>query len=260
VPWSPGYSEYKRRHIAQLLLDDDVLRTFRTSAVLPPRHGERLDERVVEYPWLFSRSDDWGARMVDAGSTLNYPDLLAHPRLRDRALVVYNLQQGWRATERRVAYVTGDLRSLAIRDGLVDLVVCISTLEHIGLDATQLYTRDLRFREDRPEDFRLALREFRRILRPGGRLMVTVPFGRAANLGWLQQFDRAGVDEIVRAFEGEVVDASFFKYEPDGWCRATPDACAACEYFDIHAGPGGAPDYAAAARAVACLDLRRPRR
>jgi SAM-dependent methyltransferase len=260
VPWSPGYSEYKRRHIAQLLLDDRVLRMFRTSAALPSGYGDRLDERVVEYPWLSSRSEDWGVRVVDAGSTLNYPDLLAHPRLRDRAVVVYNLQQGWRATDHRVAYVTGDLRRIAIRDDSVDLVVCISTLEHIGLDATQLYTRDPRFREDRPEDFRVALREFRRILGPGGRLMVTVPFGRAANLGWLQQFDRAGVDEIVRAFGGDVIDASFFKYEPEGWRRAAAEACAGCTYFDIHATPGRAPDYAAAARAVACLDLRRPRR
>ena len=173
-------------------------------------------------------------------------------------MVVYNLQQGWRAPDPRVRYVSGDLRAMALRDAAVDLVVCISTLEHIGLDATRLYTRDLQFREDRPADFRLALREFRRVLRPGGRLMVTVPFGRAAHLGWLQQFDAAGVDAIVRAFDGELLDASFFKYEPDGWRRAAADACAACEYFDIHATPGGAPDSAAAARAVACLDLRRP--
>jgi SAM-dependent methyltransferase len=260
VPWSPGYSEYKRRHIARLLLDDRILEIFRTSAALPPGYGERLDERVVEYPWLFSRPGDWGACIVDAGSTLNYPTLLAHPRLRERAVVVYNLQQGWRAPERRVTYVTGDLRAMGIRADTVDLVVCISTLEHIGLDATRLYTRDPRFREDRPQDFRLALREFRRVLRPGGRLMVTVPFGRAANLGWLQQFDRGGVDEIERAFGGEALDASFFKYEPDGWRRAASGDCVACEYFDIHATPGSAPDYAAAARAVACLDLCRPPR
>jgi SAM-dependent methyltransferase len=258
IPWSPGYSEYRRRCVARLLGDDGVLRAFRDARPLPAGHGERLDERVVEYPWLFARAEGWGARVVDAGSTLNYPELLAHPRLAGRRVIVYDLRHGWRTADRRVAYVAGDLRAMSLRDGAVDLVVCISTLEHIGLDSTRLYTQDPRFREDRPGDFRVALREFRRVLRPGGRLMATVPFGRAAHLGWLQQFDRAGVEAIVEAFGGQTLDVSYFKYEPDGWRRAAPDECVACEYFDIHARAACDPDHAAAARAVACLDLVRP--
>jgi hypothetical protein len=33
------------------------------------------------------------------------------------------------------------------------------------------------------------------------------------------------------------------------------NACSDCRYFDIHASPVTDPDYAAAARAVACLEL-----
>jgi SAM-dependent methyltransferase len=258
VPWSPGYSEYKRRYVLQLLGSEEFLRPFREGAELPAGHGERLDERVVEYPWLFSRSNGWGVRVLDAGSTLNFPEILSTSYLRDREVIVYNLKHGWMASDRHVSYISGDLRDMILRDDIVDLVVCISTLEHIGLDNTRLYTGDVRYREHRPDDYRRALREFRRVLRPGGRLMVTVPFGKATVLGWLQQFDRGGVEEIVRGFDGTVRDISYFKYEPTGWRRASAAACAECEYFDVHAGRPCDTDYAAAARAVACLDLEKP--
>jgi ubiquinone/menaquinone biosynthesis C-methylase UbiE len=164
------------------------------------------------------------------------------------------------ASRPNVSFIVGDLREMILRDESMDVVVCISTLEHIGLDNTLLYTDQRRFRENSPQDFGVVLREFRRILRPGGRLLLTVPFGVAARLRWLQQFDHRGVGEIMRAFGGDVLDESYFKYEPTGWTRSSAAACVACEYFDVHAKATWDPDVAAAARAVACLELMKPGR
>jgi hypothetical protein len=257
IPWSAGYAEHKIRTIEAALADRTLLQAFRDGGALPAGYGWRLDERIVEYPWVFARAERWGQRIMDAGSTLNRALFLAHPAIASRELVVYDLAHRTMHALPRISYITGDLRHMVLGDGVVDVIVCISTLEHIGLDNTRLYTADQRYREDREDDFQVAVKEFRRVLAPGGTLLVTVPFGRRANLGWLQQFDRARVDEIVAVFGGEVRDASYFKYEATGWIRSTAEACADCEYFDVHRGGGWDVDFAAAARAVACLEISR---
>jgi SAM-dependent methyltransferase len=254
-PWSPGYREYRAQYIAAVLADEARMAVFREGRSLPDGHGYRLDERTVEYPWVLSRSDVWGPRVLDAGSTLNDRGLLVHPALAGRELIFYSLAHDRLEHRANVSYITGDLRNTVLRDAVVDVVVCVSTLEHVGLDNTRFYTSDVRYREQNPSDYARALREFRRILTPDGRLLITVPFGRAMRLGWLQQFDAAGVQAIVDEFGGRVVETSYFKYEVTGWVRSTVKDCKDCEYFDIHSQPDVDPGGAAAARAVACLEL-----
>jgi ubiquinone/menaquinone biosynthesis C-methylase UbiE len=172
-------------------------------------------------------------------------------------VIVYDLAHQWLSGRGNVSYVAGDLRDMMLRDSVVDVIVCISTLEHIGLDNTMLYTDDRRFQETRSDDYTRALREFRRVLRPGGRLYVTVPFGRPTRLRWLQQFDAAGVNALVDAFGGAEEQTAYFRYTSAGWQTATAAECADCEYFDVHSRGSFDPDMAAAARAVACFEFVR---
>jgi hypothetical protein len=178
--------------------------------------------------------------------------------LSERNLVIYTLApEEYTLRRANVSYLYGDLRDTILRDGCLDAVACISTLEHIGMDNTMLYTKDRTFRECNLTDHLQAVAEIRRVLRPGGVALITVPFGKWQNHGWTLQFDHQGVQRIINAFGGALAEWRCYRYLPDGWVTATPEECSGCEYFNIHATPEFGPDWAAAARAVACLRLVR---
>jgi len=257
IPWSPGYVEYKNRFISEALADRELLETFRQGRPLPPGYGWRLDERVVEYPWTVAQLRDGGPRLLDAGSTLNHNYVLGHEVFRWREILIYTLAAEGTSAWPNVRYEFGDLRATKLSDASLDVVTCLSTLEHIGMDNTLLYTSDATFRECDLASYRQAVREFHRVLVPGGLALITVPFGLHENHGWTQQFDRAGVDDIIQTFGGRLESLDFFRYRSDGWAKATAQECADCRYFNIHAGRGFDADHAAAARAVACLRLVR---
>jgi len=83
-----------------------------------------------------------------------------------------------------------------------------------------------------------------------------VPFGEYRNLGWLQQFDAPMVQGLIADFDGRLEAQSFYRYTARGWQLAAMSECAAERYFDVHESSTFDPDFAAAARAVACLVLQ----
>jgi hypothetical protein len=258
VPWSKGYDVYRNGELARVVHDATLLATFRERGQLPPAYGLGLDERIVEYPWALSRLADGPERLLDAGSTLNYPYLLDLPIVANKTIVILTLATSHLEARPNVSYLFDDLRQTLLRDAIFDTIVCISTLEHVGLDNTRLYTADGRYAERDLTGFKPAILELRRMLAPSGRLLLTVPFGRPEDHGWLQQFDLAGLDRIARAFGAEPTERTFFRYTLNGWQHVDPTDCAACAYFDVHTGGAPASDGAAAARAVACQIFVRP--
>ena len=201
IPWSEGYKEYRFGVLSQAVQDESLLRRFSLGHQLPEAYGFGLDERVVEYPWLLGCLGSSLGPLLDAGSVLNYPYLLEHSRLRERPLVLMTLApEAYMAKKPNVSYMFGDLRQTLFRSDAFADVVCVSTLEHIGQDNTRLYTGDSRYRESQAESSLLAVREFHRILAPGGHLYLTVPFGKPQNFGWLQQYDSKRLQAVVEAF------------------------------------------------------------
>jgi SAM-dependent methyltransferase len=255
IPWSEGYTAYRKRAIRNALSDADLLARLAGQRDLPPKFGYRVDERIVEIPWVLARLPEGSRVLLDAGASLNHDFLLEIIPLQTRRVVICTLSQEKRLWGDRVSHVFGDLRDAGFRNESFDEIVCISTLEHVGMDNARVYSRDARWRESRPEDYRKAVREFRRLLKPGGRLFLTVPYGRHENHGWLQQFDRECLDSVLQVFDGTTRAMAFYRYVADGWQLVDADACAECQYFDIQSCRNHEPDYVAAARAVACLEL-----
>lgn len=253
VPWGIGYSDYKNNYIKNVL-DSGEISSF-DNLTLPSGYGYKLDERVVEYPWFFSRLDKNIHRILDAGSVLNFEMILDGNQLRDKDLYIVTLNNEKNPiTEITPSYIYEDLRSTCFKDNFFDAICCMSTLEHIGMDNTQIYTDDLSKKEHKKSSFIETIKEFHRILDKDGILYVTVPFGSYKDFGWMQIFNSSMIEQIIETFSPSSVEKVFFKYDNNQWNVAIETECINSGYFDIHTqkkyknGP-------VAAECVACIKM-----
>lgn len=217
---------------------------------LPPGYGVAMDERLVELPWV--HASGLGGRMLDAGSALNHAEVLTHlaPNVSDLHIVTLE-PEAHAFTSARISYVFADLRELPYKDGLFDTVVSVSTLEHVGMDNARYGVDGLQGTTP-DHELALALRELKRVTRPGGTMLITVPYGRPDDFGWFRVFDRAGVERMVEVLEPAGSTTTVYRYDADGWQVSDLDAAADAIYREHTKDPHPA-DHAPNARAVACL-------
>ena len=235
-PWSFGYWEARNMEIERLINDEKIISKFADDKELIKGYGKNFDERVIEYPWLISKIKNNDNYILDAGSILNFPFVINNHKLTGKRVMIANLNpEHYCFYKTSVSYVYSDyadIRHTCFKDNLFDVIVCSSVLEHVGMDNTYIYSDESKFNEKRTEDYLLVIDELHRLLKQGGRLLLTFPFGRYENLGWLQQFDINNVKKIIKRFGGKS-NLYFYKYTKNGWTRSNEKESDECLYFDI---------------------------
>jgi len=250
-PFSRGYFTFKFEYIKEAINNPETLKRFKNAESLPRRYGYALDERVVEYPWVLSRiAEAPTGYLLDAGSTLNYKQVIEFAGLKDKKIVIINLNPEsdcfW---QKEISYVFGDIRKMPFKDNCFDYINCMSTLEHIGMDNT-IHTKDQKHKEEKLFDFEKAISELKRVLKKGGRIFITVPFGKYQNFSHFQQFDSSRISRVLEIFEPQKHEINYYKYTKEGWNISDETSCRDVEYSK---GPND--DFGAGARAVACMEL-----
>lgn len=258
IPWSKGYYEYKKDFITNSIYDENLLKNIKNSTSLKD-HGYRLDERVIEYPWIFSKIGSNKLKMLDAGSTFNYDYILNHPVLENKDLTILTFAPEENCFhEKRISYVYDDLRSLPFKNELFDVIVSQSTIEHIDMD-NSIYGYDIEYNEnDKRKSFEYikAIKEMIRVLKPKGQLLLTFPFGKFENHGFFQQFDDKMLLKTVKLFENlGIYEIDFFRYDQEGWCFANMDELKDVVSYKPHSGKGKLNDGAAHCRSIACINF-----
>ena len=199
------------------------------------------DERVIELPWVLSRLS--GRRVLEVGYAFAEPPYLAALlRAGFEELVGVDLAS---ADVPGLTRVEADVRDLPFGDGSFDLVLCVSTLEHVGADNTG-YGLEA---EDDADSRRTALRELRRVLAADGRLLISVPCGEPGDYGWFHQDDVSGWTRLFTGAGFFVEEQEVYELTEEGWRTAPELDPTGLRYGDR--GP--------AASAVLCAELS-PRR
>jgi SAM-dependent methyltransferase len=195
------------------------------------------DERVIEIPWVLSRLAPAG-RVLEVGyAHAEAPYLAALLRSGVELVGVDLAGRDVDGMER----VEADVRDLPFPDASFDQALLVSTLEHVGADNSG-YGLEA---EAAPSSRVDALRELGRVLRPGARMLVTVPLGEPGDHGWFRLDDVAGWTGLFASAGLFVEEQEAYELRPDGW-QAAPD---------FRAEGVGYGDRGPAASAVLCTAL-----
>jgi SAM-dependent methyltransferase len=212
---------------------------FPDAVQLPPRFGRKLPERVVEL-LLAKLTYAPGVHLLDVGHS-NIMEchrrlllMLEPPRHLtgiDIATPTYDPSRYYEKS------VIANITNSGLPDGSFNRIWCISTLEHVGMDNSG-YTDN--FALDTHMDA-AALREMFRLLGENGLLLVTVPFGRYEDHGWLRNYDRHTWQRLLSLVRPQAqVYELYFGYSPmNGWEQVKDSQLSSTGYYD-HSNAGAA--------------------
>ncbi|HEV3048089.1 MAG TPA: class I SAM-dependent methyltransferase, partial [Solirubrobacteraceae bacterium] len=201
--------------------------------------GRGLSERVVEIPWIL-RSLPAGpnVRVLDVGTA--FAPIVYKRLLLGQTQTIETVDLAENGVHGLIGHVA-DVRDLPFADDSYDVATCISTLEHIGMD-----NEHYRIESGGGDDV-TALRELGRV---AGRVLLTVPGGADANLGWLRQYQPSTFRERAAEASLSVQRMEVYAHDPVlGWGPVDEGAVG-----DRHFGDG-----VFAAAAVICADLSHDR-
>jgi SAM-dependent methyltransferase len=263
LPWSEGYHEYKEQEIDNSINNVNIINKFRNKESLPKNYGMYLDERIIEYPWLLSQINSNKKTILDAGSILNFPNIIRLPIFSNFKIDIVTLHpESFTEKNSRISYLYEDIRYLPQKNDYYDEIYCISTLEHIGMD-NSIYTNDQNFIEKKSSDYLLAIDELKRVLKPNGNLIITVPYGLNKNFGYFQQFNSNMISELINRFSPMYKDEVYFKYSDNQWNFSDKISCDnevafnihETKYFNSKSNRDYDSDLAACSRSILCLKL-----
>lgn len=180
-----------------------------------------VTDRVIEEPWVISKVQP-GERLLDVGSsTSRY--------LREIAIDCQVSAIDLRPTRAQpgVAVFRGDVFSAPFRSGSFDVITCVSTIEHVGL---AVYDQGL-------DEFgdEVAMRHMRNLLRPGGRLLLTTPFGSAIVAAWLRVYNHVTFRRLIGGYR--VLSLEYYRLDGDQYVRCERDEIdAPFDYTNMRSG------------------------
>jgi SAM-dependent methyltransferase len=214
---------------------------FPADISLPSDYGKAMPERVVEI--LFAKlSYRIGSNVLDVAHAnamdchLKMLKILPQPNNItgiDIAKPYYDWSLYYKES------VKDDITNTSFEDEVFDLIWCISSMEHFGMDNSS-YTKD--YKNVNSNMDKIAMEEMLRLLKKGGSLLVTVPYGKYEDHGWLRNYDEETWQEVLNTARKKAkVQEWYFKHTfHKGWFFVKSEELKYTGYYDqANFGTGG---------------------
>ncbi len=163
-----------------------------------------VSERIVEIPFLFKNlRPPPPARILDFGCGESLVDL----QLASLGYQVtgYDLN-GYEFRHPNLEVIGGDFLKNALPADSFDLAIAISAVEHAGIESYGSFRDGRRASLFDSDADRRVMGEIRRVLKPGGCLIISLPFGRRGANCWMRSYDQDTFSNLIGGFGPEAVE------------------------------------------------------
>ncbi|HNQ32000.1 MAG TPA: class I SAM-dependent methyltransferase [Candidatus Woesebacteria bacterium] len=219
---------------------------FPAKLILPVPFALGLNERPVELMLarLLYAPDKEILDMGHANAKLSHRHFLKELPGRRQITGIDIAKPGYDPRPYYKKTIRGDITQHAFEENSFDTIWCISTLEHIGTDVS-IYA------DGQTKDADMAGRVLEsavRLLKPGGQLLLSVPYGRYEDLKWLINYDAMHWNHLLDVVRSQVLITEwYFRHiQSSGWQIVPP---VELEYVGYH----DQRNYGAAGLAAAIL-------
>ena len=169
----------------------------------------RVSERMVEYPFVAKNLGKKDGNILDIGCVGSwFPVVIAGLGYSVCGVDI----RKYSGSADNFKFLISDARALPFPDNFFDRVMAVSTIEHIGLGGR--YGSD----DDKGGD-KKSVREITRVLKPEGKMIITVPYGIAKII---EPFERIyGEKELDYLFKDLTIEQEeyFVQNEAFRWIR-----------------------------------------
>lgn len=165
-------------------------------------------ERHTEYLWVLKNITTEG-NLLDIGSLESE---LANELTKIKSLRVFGVDI--RSPNKGILYEfrKEDATHLSFNDEFFNLVTIISSIEHFGLD---VYGGQKIDNADK-----IAIKEIKRIMKPNGLLLLTVPFG-AKPRPWSRVYNIKSLQVLLEGFK--ILEEKYYVQQDFGWIETSKD-------------------------------------
>jgi 2-polyprenyl-3-methyl-5-hydroxy-6-metoxy-1,4-benzoquinol methylase len=174
-----------------------------------------VNERIVEIPHVYralARVEP-GGKVADVGAAESLVSL-------SLAMLGYEVTavdlRPYPFEHPKLRSVTGPVEEWDEKPETFDAIVCLSTIEHIGLGAYGEEAKDGRTDIE-------AVKRMRELVKPGGLLVLTTRFGTAGEDEFQRTYDRPGLEKLLESWQ--VDDLTILRRDGDtSWSLADGSA------------------------------------
>lgn len=173
-------------------------------------------DRYIEYPWMLENIPIKQGRLLDVGSTVC--DKLYETLPKEIEINCLNVNEK-KCKHSEIKFFKCDIRKTDFQDNYFDCITCISTIEHVGVAGR--YNSD-----DDPEGDIKSMEEIKRILKPKGILLITVPYGIKDMLPINKLYNKGRLEKLFNGFDIENIKFRKFSERWGVWLKVAEEKAA----------------------------------